>query len=232
MVKEMTTKVVISNATLYLGDAFEILPTLSGFDSVITDPPYGLGKESFNGRGKARARKERLQFSKVWDWDKKPDLQPILDLKLPTIVWGGNYFTDQLPPMKTWLVWTKGGSMKNRTFSEFEMAWCSYRAVPRYFEYTPLADGKKVHPTQKPLELMCFCVDHLPKNCETILDPFMGSGTTGAAALKRGKSFIGIEKDPEYFEMACERIEKIAAQPDIFHDAKETKQQDESWLIQ
>lgn len=227
----MTDMVKIGDATLYLGDSFEILPTLSGIQAVLTDPPYGLGKESFNGRGKAQARKERLGFNKVWEWDKKPDLQPILDLKVPTIVWGGNYFTDILPPTKTWLIWTKGGSMKNRTFSEFEMAWCSYRAVPRYFEYTPLADGKKVHPTQKPLELMCFCLDHLPEKCDTIFDPFMGSGTTGVAAVKRGKSFIGIEKDPEYFKMACERIEKITMQPDIFQQKQEVKNEIQQNLL-
>lgn len=172
----------IGNATLFLGDCFSILDGLIDYDCVVTDPPYGLGKSAFTGAGKARKRAARNNFKKVIEWDKAPDMQPIVDLKVPTIIWGGNYFT--LPPSRNWLAWTKGNSMKNRTFAEMELAWCSWDGNARYFEYNPLLQGEKLHPTQKPVELMSFCIDHLPKKCNALLDPFMGGAVPEYQLLK------------------------------------------------
>jgi len=78
-----------------------------------------------------------------------------------------------------------------------------------------MKDGKG-HPTQKPIEVMCWCIERLPDGANTILDPFMGSGTTGVACAKLGRKFIGIEIEPKYFDIACRRIEAAYAQPDMF----------------
>ena len=78
-----------------------------------------------------------------------------------------------------------------------------------------MQDGKE-HPTQKPLDVMKWCIERLPSGCSTILDPFMGSGTTGVACVKLGRKFIGIEIEPKYFDIACKRISEALKQPDFF----------------
>ena len=98
------------------------------------------------------------------------------------------------------------------------MAWCSFDANARIFRHDPLARGdyrEKHHPTMKPLALMQWCLGFLP-DAQTILDPFMGSGTTGVAAVQMGRRFIGIEREPKYFEIACKRIEEAYLQGDMF----------------
>jgi len=128
---------------------------------------------------------------------------------------GGNYFTYYLPPSMQWLVWDKG--QRDFSLADCEFAWSSQSGAARIFDYArgkALQDGR-VHPTQKPVELMKWCLEFLPKS-QTILDPFMGSGTTGVACVKMGRKFIGIEREPEYFEIACKRIREAYSQPDMF----------------
>jgi DNA modification methylase len=139
-------------------------------------------------------------------------------------MWGGNYFN--LPASRSFLVWDKGAGFHGRDFAECEQAWCSFDANARIFRFDPLARGSyrdKQHPTQKPVELMKWCIQHLPEDVETIFDPFMGSGSTGVAAVKLGKRFIGIEREPKYFEIACRRIEQAYAQGDLFVAAPSAK---------
>jgi len=146
-------------------------------------------------------------------WDDEPaDMSWLPGYGVPAIVWGGNYF--DLPPTRCLLVWDKNND--GRDFAEFEMAWTNLDSVARIFRMRPMGmDGGKVHPTQKPIELMRWCVDKVP-SAQTVLDPFMGSGTTGIAAVKLGRRFIGIEIDQRYFDIACRRIEDAAKQPDMF----------------
>jgi len=131
------------------------------------------------------------------------------------IIWGGNYFTDYLPPTMRWLVWDKG--QRDFSLADCEFAWSSQNKAARIFTY-PRAkarlDGKQ-HPTQKPLALMKWCLGFLP-DATTILDPFMGSGTTGVACVKLGRAFIGVELDEGYFDIACKRIADAYKQPDFF----------------
>jgi DNA modification methylase len=126
-----------------------------------------------------------------------------------------------LPPTMQWFLWDKG--QRDFSLADFEMAWSSQQKAARVVQY-PRArarlDGKE-HPTQKPIEVMMFCVDAL--DARTILDPFMGSGTTGVAALRLGRKFIGIEIEPKYFDIACKRIEQEAKQPRLFADAPQPK---------
>ena len=131
------------------------------------------------------------------------------------IIWGGNYFTDYLPPTMQWLVWDKG--QRDFSLADCEFAWSSQNKAARIFNYgrgKAVRDGKE-HPTQKPIELMAWCLDFLPK-AKTVCDPFMGSGTTGVACVRKDRAFIGIEREPSYFDIACRRIEEAYRQPRLF----------------
>lgn len=206
----------IGHARLILGDCREVMPTLGKVDAVVTDPPYGIGASS--GVGKYGVAKWGGSADLKWD-DEVPTeaLTLILALGVPSVIWGGNYFG--LPPHRCPLVWDKGAGMRNRTFAECEVAWSNLDANAKVYCRDPLAcgdyDGKQ-HPTQKPIPLMTWCVQLLPDACQTILDPFMGSGTTGVAAVQMGRDFIGIEREPKYFDNACRRIEDAQKQGDLF----------------
>lgn len=203
----MSEPVIIGNATLYLADCRDILPTLPKVDAVVTDPPYGIGA------GRMSLGKWRTAAMEKGDWDAHaPDLSDVLALNVPSIVWGGNYFS--LPPSRAYLIWNKGAGFKGRDFAECEQAWCSFDGNARVFDFDPLARGSyrdKEHPTQKPVELMTWCLTFV-SDAKTILDPFMGSGTTGVACMNLGLKFIGIEREPKYFDIACRRIEDAQRQ--------------------
>jgi DNA modification methylase len=194
--------VIIGKAALYLGSCEDILPLLPRVDAVVTDPPYGIGEDG----GRFRDRKgggHRVLVKKAWD--KSPPtsatFEAVLAIAPRHIIWGGNYFTDNLPVSRGWLYWDK---MMGGDFSDGELAWTSLDQPLKSFRLCNKMGGKE-HPTQKPAALMRWCVGFLP-NAESICDPFMGSGTTGIAAIEAGKSFIGIERDPDYFALAIRRI--------------------------
>ena len=199
----------IGNATLYLGDCMEVLPTLGKVDAVVTDPPYGIGADRMNLGGCVASRMEQED-----EWDSKPaDLSWLANMDCHKIVWGGNYFP--LPPSRCVLVWDKGRRFQGRSFAEIEMAWTNLDASARLFQYDQLQEGQRVHRTQKPLAVMLWCLGYIP-GAQTILDPFMGSGTTGVASIQAGRSFIGIEREPAYFDIARRRIEQAHAQGQLF----------------
>lgn len=203
---------IIGNATLYLGDCRDILPRLGKVDAVVTDPPYGIGITRSN-----RLAVSRGMGGKSWD-DETPDramLEGLVALASQSIIWGGNYFN--LTPTRCVLVWDKQND--GRDFADLEMAWTNIDAVARIFRMRPMnMDDGKVHPTQKPIRLMKWCIDKLATPA-SILDPFMGSGSTGCAATQMQRNFIGIERDPDYFDIACRRIEDAQRQGDMFAGA-------------
>lgn len=128
------------------------------------------------------------------------------------IIWGGNYF--DLPPTRCFLVWDKGACFAGRTYAECEYAWTSIDANARIIHHDPLAFGDykgKFHPTQKPTAVMKWCLSFIPA-ADTILDPFMGSGSTGVAAIATGKKFIGIEREEQFFDTACRRLTDAVGQ--------------------
>jgi site-specific DNA-methyltransferase (adenine-specific) len=198
-------KVEIGNATLYLGDCMNILPTLPMVDAVITDPPYGIGIAA----NPVRQLHEKL------DWDNKTADKSIIKQCLLKsnlqIIWGGNYF--DLPPSQCFYIWDKQ-QPENFSLAMCEMAWTNKKSPAKIYRQSVLS-YKKEHPTQKPTDLMKWCINQAG-NPETILDPFMGSGTTGVAAIQMGRKFIGIEREPKYFDIACKRIEQAVAQPQLF----------------
>ena len=134
-------------------------------------------------------------------------------------MWGGQYFN--LPPSGSWLIWDK--VVREFTSGHAELAWTNLGLPVRAFNSATclLANEGKLHPTQKPLKLMRWCLAFIP-DAQTILDPFMGSGTTGVAAVQMGRKFIGIERDPGYFDIACRRIEQAQRQGDMFISGAET----------
>lgn len=206
----------IGDATLYLGDCMEILPTLPKVDAVITDPPYGIkANRQTLGKGKKK-------FDRGGDWDESvPDLALCIGAAPLACFWGGNYFTAQLPPTNDWLIWHKLND--GRSFSECEMAWTNFGRQTRHLQHH-WAGEEKAHPTQKPLHVMHWCIQQAGA-VQSIIDPFMGSGTTGVAALQIGCKFIGIEREPSYFDIACKRIEQAAKQGQLFESAQPKAEQ-------
>lgn len=203
----MTARVEhIGNATLYLGDCRDILPTLGRVDAVVTDPPYGVSMKRGDSKNKDRLAGDNTPPF-VGDF-----------AQWPAVIWGGNNFCDQLPRSAGWLVWFKYFPDCAR-HSQAELAWSNVVNTVRhhaeaYHGFMRAKDGW-LHPTQKPVQLMRWCIAFVPE-AKTILDPFMGSGTTGVAALKEGRRFIGIEIEAKYFEIACRRIDEAQRQGDFF----------------
>jgi len=199
---------------------------LPNVDAVLTDPPYGIGKDGQKRTKGGHGGRKEYEF-KNWDSERPSEatFKEILRIAPDLIIWGGNYFADLLPATGQWLVWDKGQRINQ---SDGELAWTNKNGALRIFTLNRVAlmtDGAQ-HPTQKPVELMQWCLGFLRQGC-CVLDPFMGSGTTGVACVRRGHSFIGIERDPEYFEIACERIKKAYRQPDMFVTPAETWKQGE-----
>lgn len=204
--------------TLYCGDCLEVLPTLGHFGACVTDPPYGIadkwkgGSSDKHGWGKAKTQSALRN-----KWDAQPldehAISIILEAATEVIIWGGNYFP--LPPSRCWLVWSK--PERNFTLAEAELAWTNRDNVVRVID-APRSDTGREHPTQKPVEVMRWCVE---KTKGSVVDPFMGSGTTGVAAVKLGRRFTGIEIDPGYFSIACRRIEAALREPDMFIETPE-----------
>lgn len=205
----------IGDCTLYLGDNRDVIPTLGLIAACVTDPPYGIGKDGQKrSHGKHGGRKEYEFLG--WDGVRpgRELFDAIRDVTHEQIIWGGNYFADYLPATQRWLVWDK----QQRIYqSDAELAWTSQHGALRVFDANRciLAKDGAEHPTQKPVELMKWCIEFFP-DAHTILDPFMGSGTTGVACVKLGRKFIGIEIEEKYFDIACKRIDAATRQGDLF----------------
>lgn len=200
--------------TLHLGDCRSLMSQLGSFDAVVTDPPYGIdygrlgGFSASHGWGPWRENCD-------WDIDRPPPevFDAMRAISKHQIRWGGNYFTDLLPPSMHWLLWDKG--QRHFSLADFEIAWGSQKRASRVIECPrgrAVKDGKE-HPTQKPIEVMIRCLQELPDDALTILDPFMGSGSTGVACVDQGKKFAGIEIEPKYFDIACRRIADAISRP-------------------
>jgi site-specific DNA-methyltransferase (adenine-specific) len=191
---------------------------LGRVDAVVTDPPYGIlnPANSSKGSGGGKLKNRTLNVANT-EWDIAPDtdlIRNLINLGGEAIVWGGNYF--DLPPCRGFLVWDKRQPWPN--FSAAEYAWTTLKRPAAMFRLSSsLADKgeNNPHPTVKPLELMKWCLNFLPDS-QSILDPFMGSGTTGVAAVMMGRDFIGIEQNERYFDIACHRIEHAQRQKDMF----------------
>ena len=214
---------VIGRCELMQGDCLEIMPGLDRVDAVVTDPPYGIGRDGQKKTTGGNGGRKAYEFK---GWDTARPSREIFDLMLSIssqqVIWGGNYFADLLPPAAGWLVWDKGQRINQ---SDGELAYSNQGGALRIFEQNRVAlltEGAE-HPTQKPLSVMLRSVKHV-RDANTILDPFMGSGTTLVACAKLGRKGIWIELDPDYFDIACKRVEDAYRQPDLFVDQPKTEE--------
>jgi DNA modification methylase len=225
----MIRKEVIGGCELYLGDCREILPTLGPVDAVVTDPPYGNGALDGGKIVRASRSYDPLVRGHIWpdlpgnDLPFEPD--HLLSIAHRQIIWGANNFASRLPDSACWLSWDrKTGRAADSNIGDCELAWVrgvSYKTIRAFrhmwagFQRDSEVGHQHLHPTQKPVALMEWCLGFFP-DAQTIVDPYMGSGPTGAACVRQGRSFIGIEIDAAHFDTACRRIEASTRQPDLF----------------
>jgi site-specific DNA-methyltransferase (adenine-specific) len=190
--------------TIYNADCRKVLPFLDRFDLLLTDPPYGMGSRLNGGTG--RWRKHFGDGAPKWDEATPADhvIGEMIDAADLAIVWGGQFYA--LPSGRCWLTWNK--IIRNWSSSEHELAWTNLDKPNRAFDYSHgqlATEGKSFHPTQKPLPLMRWCLGLVP-DAATVLDPFMGSGTTLVAAKLEGRQAVGIEISEKYCEAAANRL--------------------------
>lgn len=212
-------KVEIGNATLYLGDCLEVLPLIDKVDAVITDPPYGMNFQS-NFRNEKHlkiANDDSAEVAiQVINWCLQNTNHSIYAFGR----WDNLY---DYPKPKSLITWVKNnwsmGDLHHEHARQTEVAFF-YAMKDHFFPKQRPTDvieyprtNNEFHPTEKPIGLMCKFVE---LTSGTILDPFMGSGTTGVAAIQMGRKFIGIEREQKYFDIACKRIEQAISQPQLF----------------
>lgn len=204
--------------TIYNADCRDILPLLPKVDLVLTDPPYGIGRDKGLPTTANSWSKRKAYRDSNWD-SKRPEaglLNEVACAGEKSIIWGGNFFADLLPKSTHWLVWDKQNTMP--TFSDCEVAWtnvarCSVKMLRLNGNGLMGDEVQRDHPTQKPIKLMTWCLSFFP-DAQTILDPFMGSGTTLVAAKLLGKKAIGIELEEKYCQIAVDRL----AQGNLFSE--------------
>ena len=206
------------SATIYHGDCREILPLLPRVDLVLTDPPYGMGIDPrrFDNVAPQRRGMVRTQYADDCDWDSAPfDARPLIDAipkNAEVFLWGADYYRRSLPEGGSWLVWDKKlPSMSELPGSDFELCWCRPKRKRQVFRITwsgylaKEPTERRAHPTQKPLALMRRCLSLAP-SAKTVIDPYLGSGTTLRAAKDLGRQSIGIEIEERYCEIAAKRL--------------------------
>ena len=182
-------------------------------DLVLTDPPYGIGDKLAIGGATKRNLMQELYLSSPWEdiAPSKEYFDEIFRVSKNQIICGGNYF--DLPPTRGFIVWDKIKFASN--YSQVEYIWTSFDCISRIFKYCSNGgfvikpEDKHEHPTQKPLALIKWILEKYSDEGMTVLDPFMGSGTTCVACKKLGRNYIGIEKEPEYIKIAEKRLEKV-----------------------
>ena len=190
---------------IYHGDCREIVPTLGRFDLLLTDPPYGDILTRKNGHGKLKESAARYGGGA---WDVRPErgmIRGLLDSCRLAMVWGGNYFASELPDARCWLVWDKRNG--ESSFADAELCWTNMDAAVRMKECSVQSIEGRAHPTQKPVQIMTWCIG-LAGDVQTILDPFAGSCTTGRAAKDLGRKCVLIEREERYCEIGAKRMQQ------------------------
>ena len=210
------------NGKLYHENCLEIMPEFEPVDLVLTDPPYGIKQDKgFGGFGGFGGPIARKQYTDAWDSERpsKEYFDLILRISKQALIFGGNYFADLLPVSTHWIVWDKKNTMP--TFGDAELIWTNVdRKSVKIFEceYNGLIgkEGKRVHPTQKPVKLLINLLEKYSDSKDLILDAFLGSGTTAIACERLNRRWIGIEISEEYCEIAAKRIENERKQLKMF----------------
>lgn len=217
-------KETIGNATLYLGDAREIVPTMRGVHALISDPPYGINLKTNFADRKCSRMTEANNYAPIAGDDVEFDPSHLLSFPVVAL-FGANYFSPRLPKADQWFVWDKRCGMAVNDMSDAELVWVkgTSRISTRLLQHMwngmlkdSERDQRRVHPTQKPVAVMKWIIEQITKPDQIVADPYMGSGSTGVAAVESGRQFIGCELSPDYFDIACRRIEDAQRQGDMF----------------
>jgi len=202
---------------LYHGDCLDIMPELKPVDLVLTDPPYGLGKKLKGGRTGMMSGcfNDMVEIG----WDKKPEKKVfdiIFEKSKHQVIWGFNYFVEYLSSSQCFFVWDKMNG--TNPMADCELAWVSLQMGSKKYALHHFSSGygKKIHPTQKPVGLIRWCLMFF-KNAKIILDPFFGSGSTASACEELTRQWIGIEISEKYCEIAAKRLEQETAQLKLFN---------------
>ncbi|AMV33758.1 putative methyltransferase [Pirellula sp. SH-Sr6A] len=204
--------------TLYHADCRHVLPYLDNFDLLLTDPPYGIRADNCGGRKQAKKGKGTWRDYGDTDWDRERPPASCFNLMMERckhqIIWGGNYFSDMLTPSMRWLVWDKG--QRNFSLADCEFAWTNFWKASRIFTYHRAKANRdhRVHPTQKPLALIEWCIG-FADGVRTVLDPFAGGGTTLVACKKLGIAATGIELNQVYCDSIVERLDETHRDPTV-----------------
>lgn len=226
-------KEVIGNAILFLGDCRQILKPSLSFGVIVTDPPYGVAYNPNHAGRNVRAYIKEGEAQRIANTSKtRKTLAPVIGDNAPfdpahllqykhAVLWGANCYADKLPVSKCWFAWDKKCDKAAQSdIGDCELAWVRglpfvtvrlFRHMWAGFQRDSEVGGERLHTTQKPIALMDWCIRFFPLQMR-VIDPYMGSGTTGVAAVRAGREFIGIEIDPHYFDLACERIEDAQRQ--------------------
>ena len=245
------TPVIIGDAQLYLADCMDVLPTLGKVDAVITDPPYGI-PHNFGTQVQKDGSRRTLEFA--WDGNainaSVMEACAIAARLADAQFWfcgltQASHIAEALrsagmtDKMAAWVKKCPPPAMPGNWWpSGYEIAVYAYRSGAWFGDKDPKRcnvfysdsyrhgqPGKEDHPTQKPLGLVTRLVSALCRPAGSAIDPFMGSGTTGVAAIQLGRKFIGIEREPKYFDIACKRIEQAVAQGQLFAPAPMKQEQ-------
>ncbi|WP_395652541.1 DNA-methyltransferase [Brevundimonas sp.] len=241
-------KVVIGNATLYLGDCLEVMQEFGArsFDLAVTDPPYfdGPNKSGYYGRGYSSLGVQRAKHYDslpVWSVPGTDYFEALRRISRHQIIWGANHFADRFKSDGPgWIVWDKLNGAS--TFADAELAYCSMDCAVRVFRYVwngmhqgqyggnKAKNESRIHPTQKPVALYEWLLDNYAEAGQRVIDTHMGSGSSAIAANTRGVEYFGIEIDPVMFEAACRRIEEAQRQTALFTPEPATPAQQTSLL--
>jgi site-specific DNA-methyltransferase (adenine-specific) len=184
------------------------------FELAIVDPPYGINA------GKMTMGSGKHKFSKDKAWDESiPDefyFKELFRVSQNQIIWGGNYFTEYLPPSKDWILWDKCNP--NLSFAEGELAWVRKGKNLRIYKYysAQVEDGGKIHPTQKPVKLYAWILKNYAKQGYKILDTHAGSASSLIACYNYKFDYIGFEIDKDYYKAAQKRMDTVMAQVTMF----------------
>lgn len=201
-----------SEIKLYNRDCMEAMKEIpdKAFDLAIVDPPYGIGADVANNKNGGKWGYNQYHDS---NWDMNiPTKEYFLELfriSKKQIIWGGNYFSNSLPPKMGWIVWDK--KQDNFSFSDGELAWTSFDCKLRFFRWsrsaTVAVEGDRKHPTQKSIALYKFCLKNYAKDGNSVLDTHLGSGSIAIACYDMGFDLTGFEIDKEYYDAAVKRLE-------------------------
>lgn len=204
---------------LLQGDCLELMKDIpdGSVDMVLADPPYGKHYHNGASRGKKGfGTGKQVDYISSFQWDEQIPQREIFSemfrVSKNLIIFGGNYFSHFLPPSNCWIFWDKKGDIPfQNPFADGELIYTTFKKPVKKIVFKQQgfirdSKDKRYHPTQKPTELLQILIEQFTESGQTIIDPFMGSGSTGVACVNTGRSFIGMELDPGYFETACRRI--------------------------